>query len=258
MQKILLITILSLASAGRVTRSADHHGDGHDDNCVDISKYGPVVYNETTSEVCSYKLKTSCTKRSQQVCTTVPVAECNIVGYTNCENTKTTVTVRDDSIVGQQFTRQNCVVGSQKETLTEVKKMPVCKNVTKQQCDTVWVVNDLGEKVWAGNDNCEEVTWEDCTLEDRIVEQEVDVWVCTPDTEPISYQILSTNTVDVVKVGTVCEARADPVCTYTSVQRCVTVEWEDCLDTVKPNCITAGFKTPYQEYDHRLRCSVTH
>ena len=53
MEKLLFLTILSLTAAARIPKSADHHGDGHDGNCVDISKYGPVLYNESTTQICS-------------------------------------------------------------------------------------------------------------------------------------------------------------------------------------------------------------
>ena len=56
----------------------------------------------------------------------------------------------------------------------------------------------------------------------------------------------------------VLEARAKPVCTYTSEDKCETVEWEDCMEKVSPNCIRSSFIVPYQEYDHWIRCSVVH
>ena len=54
-----------------------------------------------------------------------------------------------------------------------------CKNVTKRHCTTLWTANDAGEKVklklflfpvilvlfqvWSGNeDDCRDVTWEEC------------------------------------------------------------------------------------------------
>merc|ERR1712147_283982 len=258
MEKFLFLTILSLAAAARIPRSADHHGDGHDGNCVDISKYGPVLYNESTTEICGYKMKTECTKRSREVCVTVPITDCQVVGYTHCENIPTTTTVRDDSLDSQEFIQQDCVVSDVKETITEVKQMPVCKNITKQQCDTKWVINELNEKLWAGNENCKEVTWEDCTLEDREITQEVEVWKCPPATQPISYQAAIAGNVDVTTYARVCEARANPVCSHTSQVQCKNVEWEDCTDRITPNCFSAQFKVPYQEYDHRLRCTVGH
>jgi len=157
-----------------------------------------------------------------------------------------------------QFVKQDCVVSDQKETITEMKKMPVCRNVTKQQCDTKWVVNEQGEKVWAGNENCEEVTWEDCTLEDKVITQEVDVWECNPSPEPTFYHTLVESSVDVITYDMVCQPRAHPVCTHSSEVQCKTVEWEDCTDVIIPSCFNTYFKVPYQEYDHRLRCSVGH
>merc|ERR1712029_501303 len=136
MKLLMLLPLLSLCSCRRVPRAGDHHGDGHDDNCVDISRYGPVLYNETRADVCSYKTITECRPRSQEVCVTVPITECAVVGYTDCQNTPTTSIVRDDSLETHQFVKQDCVVSDQKETITEMKKMPVCRNVTKQQCHT--------------------------------------------------------------------------------------------------------------------------
>ena len=256
MEKLVIFSLITIAACGRIPRGADHHGDGHDENCVDISRYGPVQYNESLTEVCSYKLNTNCVKKSEEVCVTVPITKCEIVGYTECDNIPSTQIVRDDSLQNQQFVAQDCEVSSVKETITEIKKMPVCQTVTKQQCDTKWVVNELGEKVWAGNENCKDVTWEDCTLEDREVSQEVEVYDCTPSSEIISYQTLSRTTSEVTTHKTVCEPKANPVCSHTTEVQCDTVEWEDCTDTVTPNCFSASFRVPYQEFDHRLRCSV--
>jgi len=258
MERIIFLTILSLASAGRVRRAGDHHGDGHDDNCVDISQYGPVQYNESSTEICSYKLSTTCTEQSREICVSVPIFQCHVIGYTRCEDIPTTQKVREDSMENENFIPQSCVISNEKKVLSEVKKMPVCKTVSKQQCDSKWVINEQGEKVWAGNENCEEVTWEDCTLEDKIVTQEVDVWECTPG-EPIEYQTAIINTDTATTTDRVCQPIADQVCNIIRREdMCTTIEWDECVDTVTPNCFTSYFKTPYQEYDHRLRCSVGH
>ena len=73
---------------------------------------------------------------------------------------------------------QKCQKSAVPQQLTETKQMPVCVPVTKQQCDSKWEVQvnaETGEmeKVWAGNENCREVTWEDCSLETREVTQQV-------------------------------------------------------------------------------------
>ena len=126
MEKLVIVSLISIAACGRIPRGADHHGDGHDENCVDISRYGPVQYNESLTEVCSYKLNTNCVKKSEEVCVTVPITKCEIVGYTECDNIPSTQIVRDDSLQNQQFVAQDCEVSSIKETITEIKKMPVC------------------------------------------------------------------------------------------------------------------------------------
>ena len=262
MGKIIFMAILSLA-AGRVTQRygdhhGDHHGDGHDEQCVDISRYLPVQYNVSTPEICSYKVDTKCTKQSREVCVAVPVTECKINGYPECENIPTTKLVRDDGLQDEYFSQQICSISNEKKVITEVKKMPVCRTVTKQQCDSKWVVNEQGEKVWAGNENCKDVTWEDCTLEDKIVTQEIDVWECNPDRQPIVYQTANIANVEVTTVNRVCQPKATPVCSQTTEERCKTVEWEDCWDSIIPSCNKFNVRVPYQEYDHRLRCAVQH
>ena len=256
MGKIIFLTILSLA-AGGVQRTGDHHVDGHDEQCIDISRYLPVQYNVSTPELCSYKLETTCNKQSKEVCVPVDIPDCKIVGYPECEDKSTTKQVRDDSLRDESFTQQLCAING-KKVISEVKKMPVCKTVSKQQCDSKWVVNEQGEKVWAGNDNCKEVSWEDCTLEDKIVTQEVDVWECNPDSNPTVYQVPIVNNVEVTITTRVCKPKASPVCSYKTEQRCETVEWEDCYDSVIPHCNKFNVRVPYQEFDHRLRCAVGH
>ena len=48
------------------------------------------------------------------------------------------------------------------ELLKEVKKTPHCETVTKQQCDSRWIINEYRQKVFDGNENCKDVSWEDC------------------------------------------------------------------------------------------------
>ena len=253
---ILLVSFLVALSSGRSVHH--HHGDGHDDNCVDISKYSEVQFNTSTVDLCSYKVTRDCSRQEREVCVSVPVTTCEVVGYPSCTNIPTNHILHDDATTTQTFTKQTCAVADEKQTITEVKQMPVCTNVTKEQCDSKWVINGAGEKVWAGNENCREVTWEDCHLVDREITQEIDVYICTPDTVAIEYEQPLYNEVDVTIYQQECEPRATPVCSQTSEVKCVTVEWEECQDSVHPKCFPAHFNIPYQTYDHRLRCTVDH
>ena len=61
--------------------------------------------------------------------------------------------------------------------LEHTKMLPECRNVTKQNCVTLWETDPDGKQVrslnmvtgkllqvWAGTDACEPVTWQECKL----------------------------------------------------------------------------------------------
>merc|ERR1711937_848553 len=44
-----------------------------------------------------------------------------------------------------------------------------CRNVTKQNCVTLWETDAEGKQQWAGNEACEPVTWQECKLVPKTV-----------------------------------------------------------------------------------------
>ena len=165
--------------------------------------------------------------------------------------------VNDDEIIVNEYLPWNCVHGDIK-TITELKQMPVCVNVTKKQCDTKWEINADGEKVWAGNDNCHDVTWQDCTLEEREVTIEVPTFDCALAENPIVFQNVRHQPAEFTVVKRECKPIAKPVCSVTMERRCKEVEWDDCVENVESNCFDALFKIPFQEFNHLIRCPITH
>jgi len=259
MKSLILISSLVLVSG---FPGGDHHGDGHEDNCVDVSRYSEVQYNITNAPLCTYRTKQTCSKKVASACVSVPVTECEVTGYAECASTGFTGLYHDDKTTSHSFVPKVCSqTGVQ--TLIEYHKSPVCKEVTKQKCDTKWVVNEQGEKVWAGNENCADVTWEDCTLELVPTPVEVPIWSCV-DGAPIIYSVPEFAEVQVTGYRSECTASAYPTCTTSSVQKCTEVEYDECLDTIEPVCFGCGdgangadacaFKIPFQTYDHRLKC----
>ena len=181
---ILSLTLVSaLALKPGYEAGTEHQETG---NCVDISYYDQVQYNESLIELCSYHVKSSCVKRKQQICQDVPVHSCKIVGYTDCQEIPTVEAVDDDKVVINQFSPQECVPGPV-EVLTEMKNMPVCVDVTKQQCDSKWKVTEYGQKVFVSNENCHDVTWQECTMQLQPVTTDVPTWTCAP-ASPVLYQ----------------------------------------------------------------------
>ena len=225
------------------------------ENCVDLSKYGDVEYNETTVELCTYSLSKTCTKKTTQACINVMETSCEIETSIQCTNTPTVQTLNDDTTVSLTYTEKVCTNGT--ATLTETKMMPVCENVTAEQCDSKWVIDSTGEKVWAGDENCQNVTWMDCRLDMIDVSQEVEVWDCQ-DGAIIDYVAPNIKSVEVTTYEQKCEPVAYPVCTQNIVNKCEDVECEECSDSVETKCFPACFSEPSQTFDHRMRCTVQH
>jgi hypothetical protein len=234
--------------------SGHHKGEaGHEDHCVDISRYSDILYNTSTVDICSYSVERRCNKVTKPACTTVPVTVCQVKAYPDCTNTPSTRLFHNDKLETRSYTSKLCQPAGVK-ILEETKQRPVCQNVTRQQCDSKWVVNDQGEKVWDGNENCQDVMWEECTLQDYILPLEVPVWSCADDrvlsfTEPVF------ETIEVTAYTTACRVVANPVCTTTSTEECVSLDYEECHDLVEPRCQgNVAIQVPYQTFDHRLKC----
>ena len=233
----------------------DHHGDGHDKHCVDISSYSEIQYNITINNICTYRTHRTCQINRSSACVSVPVTTCDVVGLSDCKSTPFTGLYHDDIVVPHKFVGKDCYQSGE-ETLIEYHQTPVCKNITKQHCESKWVINNLGEKVWDGNENCKDIVWEDCTLEQVPSPITVPTYTCV-DMPVITYSVLEFNEVEVIGYTSKCATKAYPVCTTTNEQRCVDVEYEECFDTVEPVCFGGLYmKIPYQTYDHRLKCIV--
>ena len=260
MKQFIIVTFYLASAMGFKSYNMAHTNEAQEaqnhDNCVDISHYGEVEYNTTTTQMCGYKKNTYCQPRESQVCRDIPVTECRVVGFTECQETPSTQTVSDDSLELENFIPQECYPGAVK-ILSETKKLPECHNVTKQQCDSKWEVDAYGQKVWAGNENCRDVTWEDCKLVDSVVEEEVEVYSCHDDGSQ-SYLEPVVKQEEVTTRSEECGGRGGAVCQVTTSTECTEVEWTDCEETVVPDCHSVDIKVPSQEYDHLLRCSVGH
>ena len=224
------------------------HGD---DKCVDVSRY-KLTYDTTTDRICSFKVIRECTPRSEQVCVEVPRTECSMVAGYTCDTFTTEETVRCDTTETKTFTPKKCVKDGV-QILTETKKTPHCETVTKQQCDSKWEINEHGEKVFASNENCKDVTWEDCKLVDKQVEEEVEVFTCNDDkTETYLEPVVKEE--EITARNEKCEGRGGSQCSVRSSTGCTTVEWTDCEERVVEECQEVTLKVPHQEYDHLLRC----
>ena len=107
MKQFIILSVCLASAMGFKSYNMDHHHDAKEaqshDNCVDISYYDAVEYNITTTQMCGYKKNTHCVPRKTQVCRNIPITECRIVGFTECEETPHTQTVSDDGLELETF-----------------------------------------------------------------------------------------------------------------------------------------------------------
>ena len=184
----------------------------------------------------------------------VPKTSCTFNCGVDCTNVGSTHTVRCDRTEEKSFTPKKCVPNGY-ETISEVKKVPQCKNVTKEVCDSKWIINDTGKKVFANNVNCKEKTWQDCELVDMVLTEKVPGKNCIDD-EDVWYLTPVFNTMEVTSYKRSCSAVGGAVCQVTHTKECTEVTWSDCSDQVIPSCTPVSARIPYQEYNHLKRCAI--
>jgi len=137
-----------------------------------------------------------------------------------------------------------------------VKKVPHCENKTSLNCETGWKVDDNGNKVWSGEEECEEVTWQEC----KLVEKEVDFPAVESDCKPAAvpqevYVVPANKTVNVrasvPKLKIVQETLCEPVTT----NECVDVPYQDCSNPIrKEECRNFEVRKPKQDFIHKKKC----
>ena len=255
---LLLTTATAVGLVAAVPGQGGHHRGSHDKNCVDISRYSQLQHNTTRPTICSYRLAKQCQQHQQRVCANVPVTTCTLQPQPECSKTPVSKQVlRNDRVEQRQYTAKECRPAGQ-QTISQKKTRPVCKKVSKpQHCESKWVINDLGEKVWDGNENCAEELVEECSLETYTQPIPIPVVSCQ-DGEVLSYEEPIFNSEEVTAFSSHCKPAASPVCSTTSKQECIEVAYEECVDKIVPECGASQqtFQVPYQTFDHRLKCLV--
>ena len=90
-------------------------------------------------------------------------------------------TASQTKLAPKLFVEKSCKTGT--KTVPHTKMVPECKNVTKQNCVTLWERDEEGNPVWAGKEGCEPVTWQECKLVPKIVQFLVPEVNCTDKQE---------------------------------------------------------------------------
>lgn len=234
---------------GRRDTSKDPHND---EFCVDVSTYGIVQYEPVSRKKCETTFEKICETKTEQVCDEVTEIECDIVPYTECSMKMEQTPYKSFDMVPQLKPRQACneSTGFQQHT----KMMPECKNVTKQNCVTKWETDEAtGNQVWAGNEDCEPVTWRECQLVPRQVDFKVPKIDCF-----VVEQIPYMDCVDVEKVemtlSMVCEVKHTTDCKPSTNTKCKNISFQECHQEPRENCTEIEIMIPEQEFKHKKKC----
>jgi len=137
--------------------------------------------------------------------------------------------------------------------LKHIKKVPHCENKTSLNCETGWkVVN--GQKVWSGEEDCEEVTWQDCKLVDKEVDFPALESVCSPSPSE-EYAAPANRTVNVKVPMPNFEIVQKPICEAVTTNECVDVPYDDCSEPIrKEECREFRVRKPKQDFIHKKKC----
>ena len=147
---------------------------------------------------------------------------CDITPYTECEMLMEYTPYKSFEVIQKQAMQKVCINGT--EIVKHIKLLPVCRNVTKQNCITKWkTVN--GEQIWAGNEACNPVTWKECKLEPKEVNFKVPHVTCE-DGEDVHYDDyidvqknqMTTRMVCSVKHTTNCQPKVSNKCKWINFQ----------------------------------------
>ena len=170
----------------------------------------------------------------------------------DCEPVECSVDLVSVDIVEKIYVTKKCETQSKQIAHKKTRQVP--KTVSKKLCNTLWKINDEGEKVWAGEDQCQEVEWQVFEEEEYDAVLNTTEVVCTDDAE-IPYSSCQQTELVQDQLCFQCKAVAQPVCNTISTEMCGSTEVENCQPTVlEPECDNSGIRTPNQEFFHQEKC----
>ena len=86
-----------------------------------------------------------CEAKQQNVCIDVTETKCEVVPYKECKMGLEPMEYTEKKLAPKLFVEKSCYEG--KKTIPHKKLFPECKNVTKQNCVTLWETDENGQQV---------------------------------------------------------------------------------------------------------------
>jgi len=250
MTKKILWIVSALVAIAAADKSFDPHSDQF--HCVDVSSYEDVNWKEKTCEQCTATFPKIIENKQEEVCEDVTTLDCNLVGYTDCNMEMGAVFYKGHDWVDEKLPVQECVETTKIEM--HIKKKSECRNVTKQNCVTKWVVLPDGEKVWSGNEDCEPVTWVECKLIEHEVPFKVPEMKCEEKNE-IPWKDCTVQQKTQMVSNMTCTPKTKVECLPVVKKLCTTIRWTESHQEKIEKCDgTTKTWEPFQEVAHKKKC----
>jgi len=219
--------------------------------CVDVSAYKPLQWVEMEGQDCKTELVTRCQEKRENVCAKVMETQCEVIPFTQCSLGMEEQTFSETKLAPKLFVEQTCVQGQR--TVPHIKQVPKCRNVTKQNCVTLWEKDAEGNQVWAGKEGCEPVTWQECKLVDKEVQFIVPEITCKPKQELWYHEPQLVNKTEKTHTFT-CEVKNTTHCVAKARNDCKYLKWQECREEAVTSCQPKLVHVPTQEKIHRKKC----
>jgi len=221
-----------------------------DNYCKPIVDFTPREDRMEERPFCSTRLQEVCEVVSETGCLEVDSVVCDVVLTTDCSVTTFNLTVTNSVPVVGNATLQEC----SKEMTEEFHEQLVyeCRNVTKTHCTTLWEMKEDGTKVWAGNDDCSDIVFEECEAVKKQVPFPVPSMTCTGYNVPyVDFEAVTTQQ---VATTSDCEVIPLQVCQSAREEKCGQVEYLKCTQVAVEECQSARIIVPAQEEVHKQWC----
>merc|ERR1712096_581226 len=250
--QLCLTLVLLQQAAAHTLNSENGPVDLHNEEfCTDVSQYSPKYYEDEVETCCTTVYEPNCQRKFKKICMDVTDTICKPFAKPNYNNDSQTNPGQGgpDNSGFDNGNKESGPHGSG----SGPKKPPHCENKTSLNCETGWkVVN--GQKVWSGEEDCEEVTWQDCKLVDKEVDFPALESVCSPSPSE-EYAAPANRTVNVKVPMPNFEIVQKPICEAVTTNECVDVPYDDCSEPIrKEECREFRVRKPKQDFIHKKKC----
>jgi len=225
-------------------------GNEHD-LCTDLMDYGDLTFINETVTVCSYNIEKTCEDKTEDMCMDLTELDCEVELFTNCSMDWTSHEVVESEPATLTKTLPSCT--KQYRTETHEKTHQECKNVTKNICESLWKIDDSGEKVFDGyTTDCKDVIWKDCSDVTVQVELQIPFMNCTD--EDYSYLSFENTTTPVMTDTMDCQVEKRSVCTPRTVTKCSSITFTTCTEEPVTSCRSVNVPEPNKKVLLKRSC----